>query len=61
MADKAVMNFTFTIGDDDELLVDCEYDIPEELEIQMEEILDSVAMTLVALHEDETGEGGEVH
>lgn len=61
MPENAEMNFTFKVGDDDELLVDCDYNIPKELDIDMDEILDAVAMTLVALHEEEYGEEVEIH
>lgn len=61
MPEIAEMNFTFKVGDDDELLVDCDYNIPRELDIDMDEILDAVAMTLVALYEEEHGEEVEIH
>jgi len=61
MPESAEMNFTFKVGDDDQLVVDCEYNLPEELGIEMDEVLDAVAMTLMALHEDESGEAVEIH
>jgi len=61
MADSAVMNFTFKEDGNDQLIVDCEFDIPESLNITMDEILDAVAMTIVALHDEEHGVEGEVH
>ena len=61
MADSAVMNFTFKEDAKGDLTVDCEFDIPESLNITMDEILDAVAMTIVALHDEEHGVEGEVH
>ena len=61
MADSAVMNFTFKEDTKGDLTVDCEFDIPEGLDITMDEILDAVAMTIVALHDEEHGFEGEVH